>query len=191
MPQHDDSENQSLSFLIKMAFSNYEIAMNKYERLLVDNTTLNVLIKEKLSQLPIESEIRQVLQELVNAADNRVQHQQDKLEIKETGNKVTTDQLIKDFTAVVKDLIFRLKIVLGWLAIVSVVGIAALGYIKFVTVDIPKQKTVIEHPIDDKSAQPHIDYIDKDGHKIVVPVPIAPEQNHTTGVTNNTSNKIK
>ena len=191
MPQHDDSENQSLSFLIKMAFSNYEIAMNKYERLLVDNTTLNVLIKEKLSQLPIESEIRQVLQDLVNAADNRVQHQQDKLDIKENGNKLSTDQLIKDFTAVVKDLIFRLKIVLGWLAIVSVVGVAALGYIKFVTVDIPKQKTMIEHPIDDKAAQPHIDYIDKDGHKIVIPIPIAPEQNHTTGVTNNTSNKIK
>ncbi len=189
MPQFSDSDEKqftSLGYLIRTAFNNYQTIISKYETLLVDNTTLNVLIKEKLSQLPIESEIERIINNLITEEDKKMVLQQGKLDTKETENKKTTDQLISSLDKTIRNLTFELRIVLGWLAIVSVVGVLATSYIKYAT-EVSKQKPVIEHPIDDKSMQPHIDYLDKDGHKIVVPIPIVSPQNHTAGVASGDS----
>jgi hypothetical protein len=136
MPQFSDSDEKqftSLGYLIRTAFNNYQTIISKYETLLVDNTTLNVLIKEKLSQLPIESEIERIINNLITEEDKKMMLQQGKLDTKETENKKTTDQLISSLDKTVRNLIFELRIVLGWLAIVSVVGVLATGYIKYAT----------------------------------------------------------
>jgi hypothetical protein len=174
MPLDDDSEDRqlpSLSFLIKTSFKNYEIAITKYENLLVENTTLTTLIKSKLSQLPIESEVRSILSDLVEKTDQRVKHQQDRLDDTEIENKSSTESLIRTLDGHVKDLLFNLKLIMAWLTIVSIVGTTVVGYIKYVTDNTSKNKITLEHPVDSKSYQPHVDYLDRDGNKIVVPVP--------------------
>lgn len=183
MPQIDDqNENQypSVSLLIRTALKNYEIAIDKYENLLVDTTSLNVLIKEKLSQLPIKSEIHDILLDLTKQTDQKIQYQQDKLENKESGNKITTDQLIKDLTGHVKDLLFRLKVVLIWLTVISIVGAAAIGYIKLVldadlkaqtakiisTRGPQNQPNVVSYWIDEKGVKRYI-YVENLPHESV------------------------
>lgn len=182
MPQFNDSDEKqvtSLEYLIRTAFINYQTIISKYEALLVDNTTLNVLIKEKLSQLPIVSEIQRILNELMEKEGKEIKHQQDKLETKEDNNKKTTDQLITSLDKIVRSLIFELRVLLGWLTIASVVGGIAIAYVKTVTNEkIEKQTKEIVDTRGPMNQQDAISYwIDEKGVKRFIHVEVPQKTN--------------
>ncbi|MCK9439445.1 MAG: hypothetical protein WC188_04520 [Candidatus Caldatribacteriota bacterium] len=177
-----DEKFPSVSLLIKTAFQNYEIAITKYEKLLVDNISFNVFVREKLEKLPIESEIRKVLEEFVKDADKRVQYQQDKLEVTEKENNKSVSDLMKNINSNLKDLIFKFKIIMGWLAIVSVVGSGALAYINYANKltkssermarAIPDQTIHYSKIYPDKTGKLFFEYLDANGNLVKVPIDV-------------------
>jgi hypothetical protein len=128
--EQDETSTASLSYLLKMAFKNYETSINKYETLLVETTALNVSIKEKLSKIPDQDEVEQIAKDFIDKADSRIKQQQDKLDISENINKNEKEDLIRNLNNTIKTLLYKLNIVLAWLAILTAVGSAAFGYIE-------------------------------------------------------------
>jgi hypothetical protein len=177
MPQFDDNTDEkfpTVSLLIKTAFKNYEVAITKYEKLLVDNTTLNTLINEKLSKLPDEIKIRETLEKFADEAADRVKYQQDRLDKAEADNTKSTQKLVEDLNKVIEKLLYQFKIVLAWLAIVSVVGTISLTYLKFITANNKSQIPTIQQTVNGKTQKLYIEFLDKDGNKVVIPVPVVP-----------------
>lgn len=139
--EKDETPTSSLSYLLKIAFKNYETAINKYESLLVETTSLTISIKEKLSELPDQNEVEKLVKEFVDKADSRMKQQQDKLDISENINRNEKEDLIRNLNNNVRTLLYRLNIVLGWLAILTVVGSAAFGYVELTMKATTKQQT--------------------------------------------------
>jgi uncharacterized membrane protein YraQ (UPF0718 family) len=138
-------EKYSLNSLIKNSMNNYEILINKYEKLLIDNTTLNVLIKDKLDKLPVGSEVRKMLEELMAEAKTQIASQQTKLSEKEANNKQSIDDLIRSLSSHVDKLLNRLNYVLACIVIGAIVGGAATYYVKSVIDIAAKDKVVISN----------------------------------------------
>jgi hypothetical protein len=180
MPQFDDSAETnsypSVSLLIKTAFKNYEVAITKYEKLLVDNTTLNTLINEKLTKLPDEVKIKETLEKFADEAAERVQQQQDRLDRNETENTKETQKIVSDLNKIVDKLLYQFKIVLAWLSIVSVVGSLSLIYFKFVAMNLKQEEanikpaSIVQKTTDGGSQQLFIEVLDMDGNKITIPI---------------------
>jgi len=171
MPLFNETDDQttpsSVSYSLKMAFKNYEIAINKYENLLVETTALNVSIKEKLSQLPVEEEVEKIVETFIDKADLRMKQQQDKLDITENMNKTEKENLIKLLNSNISTMLFRLNVVLAWLTIITVVGSAAFGYTELrLRSDLNKQaKEIIDTrgPLNNPNAKAY--WVDERGIK--------------------------
>jgi len=134
MPQYDDHDeykNPSISLLIRNSFKNYEATINRYEKLLVDTTALATSIKEKIIQIPGENEIRRIIEDFSKVSDTRVQRHQDKLDLLEKENSETTNDILTSVNTQLKSVIFNFKIIMGWLAIASIVCTGALTYINY------------------------------------------------------------
>jgi hypothetical protein len=175
MPQYDDQDeykNPSISLLIRNSFKNYEATINRYEKLLVDTTVLATSIKEKLVQIPGENEIRRIIEEFSKDSDMRVQRQQDKLDLAEKENTETTNDILNSVKTNLNNLILNFKIIMGWLAIVSVVGATAIAYINFMDSKQVKQyeRSSQSEKIRNTNDNTFFEYITKTGEKIKIPM---------------------
>lgn len=132
----DDEFNKTstatLSFLLKSALKNYEIVIAKYETFLVEVTSLNGFIKDKLLQLPTEVTMQHSLKEFIDKSSEVIKAQNDKMDIIENLNKSERNELIGQLNTSVQRLLYRLKIVIVWLSVITVVGAGALGFIQLV-----------------------------------------------------------
>jgi len=177
MPQFDDSSDDKLptvSLLIKTAFRNYEIAITKYEKLLVDNTTLNALINEKLSKFPDNEGIKDILEKFADDAADSVSDHQHKLDETERVNAKETQELISKLNKTVDKMLTQFKIIMAWLVILSAVGTASLTYFKIV-LDSKKSCAVTTSRSAENSSpiprQLYVECVDGNGKKITVPFP--------------------
>jgi len=173
---NNGEERYSLNSLIRNSLNNYEILINKYEKLLVDNTTLNTLINEKLASLPVESEVRQILEELMDDVSAQIGEQQQQIDLKEDENVKSITDIVNIFQEHVRKLLSRLNFVLACISIGAVVGGVAIYYVNSV-LDIAKKERlgisnqIIDQVQDQKETQvPHIYYVDETGKSIKIPI---------------------
>ncbi len=142
MLQNDEQNDHapSLSYLLKMAFKNYEVVVQKYEKLLIETISLTVTVKDKLTTLPDQYEIEKIVNDFVQRAETRMKQQQDKLDISESIHKSEKEELIRQLNNNVKTLLMRLNAVIAWLSVVTIVGSAAFGYVELsMKTDLKKQ----------------------------------------------------
>jgi len=161
-----EQDGYSLNSLIRNSLSNYEILINKYEKLLIDNTTINILIKEKLHSLPVGSEIRLMLEGIISEASNRIESEQKNLSQKDADNKKVIEGLVITLTNSVDRLLSRMNFVIACIVIGAAIGSAATYYVKSI-IEISSKSMEIEYKknIDHTNEE----YMDKNGNKIIIP----------------------
>lgn len=163
-------EERRSSSPITTFLDHYKSLINKYEDLLVKNTEINTLLKDKLDHFPTEININQMIEGLMEE------------------NEKKKNILIEDLKHIVDKLIYKFNTIMIWLLVGSTIGGIAIVYVKFIISAVPKEKVIIEmkeknitdQQINDMLKQPHIDYIDKDGNRVIIPILISNNQEKST-----------
>jgi len=135
----DNNQAPSLINLLSRSFDNYESVVTRYEILLKESSALTALIKDKIEKLATLEQLVSSVEDVDETIKNNLD-EYEKFCTQQTQSATDRAEISKkELTAAVKDLTFRLKVILAWLVIGSTIGGIALLYVKY-TIDAIKSK---------------------------------------------------
>ena len=135
----DNNQAPSLINLLSRSFDSYESVVTRYEILLKESSALTALIKDKIEKLATLEQLVSSVEDVDETIKNNLD-EYEKFCTQQTQSATDRAEISKkELTAAVKDLTFRLKVILAWLVIGSTIGGIALLYVKY-TIDAIKSK---------------------------------------------------
>ncbi len=158
----DIGQDTNFPSTIKTFLEHYKILINKYEDLLVKNTEINTLTRDKLINIPTQSS-------LIESTKNLIQE-----------NEAKHNIIVQDLKDLIAKLIHKFNLTLIWLTAGYIIGGSAIVYVKFVIDAIPKKDTmvlnqqiseetkIIHKIITEELRKTAVEYIDATGNKIIL-----------------------
>ena len=151
----------------------YADLTNKYEALLSKTSEVNAQLNLKLNIFPTVESVNACITAKLNTLPT-LDAITGSVTTYSAETKKINETAIKSLEKNVESMLYRFNWLLTAITLATLIGGYAVWYVNSIINVVEKPRHVIEHPIDNKALQPHVDYIDEDGKKIIVPFTAPP-----------------